>query len=159
MSEASRLARSTREDRVLLRIVAHRPFRQMLAHQGIDPTRGWNGCEEMIFRALRTCSSCGAQETCRSWLAENHPRGTYPSFCPNGATFEACRIILDPHVSPLKSAETDTYARGEPAVAAILGDPIIQQLAASDGAQSLTQAPRHQSGILAELDELMGQFL
>jgi hypothetical protein len=96
-------------------------------------------------------------ETCSSWLAENHPRGTYPSFCPNGATFEACRIILDPLVSPLKPAETDTFAWGEPA--ADLGDPIIQQLAASDGEQSLTQAPRHQSGILAELDELMGQFL
>jgi Family of unknown function (DUF6455) len=159
MTEASRLARSTREDRVLFRIAAHRPFRRMLAHQGIDPTRGWNGCEEMIFRALRTCSNCVAPETCRSWLAENHPRGTYPPFCPNGATFEACRIILDPHVSPLKPAETDTYARGEPAVAGVLADPIIQQLAASDRAPLLTQAPRHQIGIIAQLDELMGQFL
>jgi Family of unknown function (DUF6455) len=157
MSKTSRLSRS--KDSTLLRTIAHRPFRRMLARQGIDPTRGWNGCEELIFRAMRTCSGCATPETCRSWLAGNHPRGTYPSFCANGATFEACRIILDPHVSPLNQAEPKTFVRGEPAVVEILGDPIIRQLAASDGVQPFTGAQAHKSGILAELDELMGQFL
>ena len=96
MSEASRLARSTREDRVLAGIVAHRPFRQMLAHQGIDPAHGWRGCEGMIFHALRTCSNCLTPDTCRSWLVEGHPSGTYPRLCPNATIFEACRITLDP---------------------------------------------------------------
>ncbi len=159
MLKASGLPRSTGQDSTLLRILAHRPFRQMLARQGIDPTKGWKGCEEMIFRAMRKCSDCATPETCRSWLAENHSRGTYPSFCANGATFEACRIILDPRVSPLNLAEAETLVGGEPAVAEVLGDPIIQQLAASDGVKPFTQAPRRRGGILAELDELMGQFL
>src|SRR5712692_9381827 len=103
MSKASRLPRTA--DSTLLRTIAHRPFRRMLARQGIDPTRGWKGCEEMIFRAMRKCSDCSAQAACRSGLAENPSRGTYPRFCANGATFEACRISLDPHVSPLNPGE------------------------------------------------------
>src|SRR5690349_10748582 len=144
MSKTSRLARST--DSTLLRTVAHRPFRQMLVRQGIDPTRGWKACEEMIFSAIRRCSGCASPEACRSWLAENHPRGTYPSFCTNGATFEACRIILDPQVSPLCLAEPESFVGGEPAVASILGEPIIRRLAAFDGVQPLTQAQAHKTG-------------
>src|SRR5438034_9497932 len=68
MSKASGLPRSTRQDGTLLRIIAHRPFRRMLAHQGIDPTKGWKGCEELIFRAMRKCSDCAAPAACRLWL-------------------------------------------------------------------------------------------
>jgi hypothetical protein len=159
MSKASEVPPSTRRDGTLLRTLTHRPFRRMLARQGIDPTKGWKGCEKMILRAMRRCSNCAAPETCRSWLAENHPRGIYPSFCANGATLEACRIILDPDVSPLNVAEAEIFVRRELAVAEVLADPIIQQLAAADGAQPFTQAPRQKAGILAELDKLMGRFL
>ena len=157
MSKASRLPRTA--DSTLLRTIAHRPFRRMLARQGIDPTRGWKGCEEMIFRAMRKCSDCSAPAACRLWLAENHSRGAYPSFCANGAAFEACRIVLDPHVPPLNLAEPETFVSGEPALATVLGDPMIQQLAASDGVQPFTRAPQPKGGNLAELDELIGQFL
>src|SRR5260221_1210340 len=69
MSKTSGLPRST--DSTLLRTISHRPFRRMLARQAIDPTRGWKGCEEMIFVAMRPCSGWGTPETCRYWLADN----------------------------------------------------------------------------------------
>jgi hypothetical protein len=104
----------------------------MLTHQGIDPTCSWEECEAMIFRALRKCSDCTAAAACRAWLAEPHPRGVYPSFCANGATFEACRIVLDsPLSAPTKAAPSPTFA----------------------------DAPPARGGILAEIDDLMGQFL
>jgi hypothetical protein len=132
MLQASRLPRSLRDDPALVRLVAHRPFRRMLAHQGIDPTRDWSGCEGMLFRALQKCATCTATEACRAWLAEPHPPGVYPSFCPNGATFEACRIFLDPPVS------APTNAAPSPALA----DP-----------------PSPRGGVLAEIEDLMGRFL
>lgn len=158
MSMVSRLDPSTREYRVFRRMAARRLFRQMLAHQGIDLTAAWRGCEEMIFRALRNCANCPAPESCRSWRAEKHPPGTYPSLCPNGALIEACRIILDPEAPSLERAGRSACS-GEPAVAEVLADPIVQQLAASDRVKPLTRAPRSKGGILSELADLAGQFL
>jgi hypothetical protein len=102
----------------------------MLTHQGIDPTRDWAACEAMLFNALRRCSNCPASEACRAWLSQTHPRGVYPSFCPNGATFEACRIVLD--------RPPPTHEAAPPPVA---------------------EAPAPRGGVLAELDDLMGRFL
>jgi hypothetical protein len=49
-------------------------------------------------------------------------------------------------------------ARGEPPVTAALGNPIIGQPALSDQVSPLAKAPRCRGGILAELEESMGQF-
>jgi hypothetical protein len=159
MSKGFRLALSPQENLVLRRMANHRLFREMLAHQGIGPARGWNGCEEIIFRALRACADCPAPESCRSWLAEKHPRGTYPTLCPNGTAIECCRIILDAGVPSPRFAELYPSASDEPPLDGVLADPIIQQLAASDRVRPLTRTPRQEDGILAELDELAGQFL
>lgn len=158
MVTVSRLDPSTRKDRVVLRIAARRRFREMLRHQDIDLTAGWKGCDEIIFRALGNCADCPAPELCRSWLAEQHPPGTYPSRCPNGTLIEACRIILDREVPSLAGAGR-VACRDEPAIAGVLADPIVQQLAAADGIAPLTRAPRSRAGILAELDDLVGRFL
>jgi hypothetical protein len=151
MLQSSRLPRSMQDNPTLVRLLAHRSFRRMLRHQGIDLTRNWTGCEAMIFRALQKCANCAATEACRAWLAEAHPRGVYPSFCPNGAMFEACRLFLDPRVSPPKLTGSCTSEKGELAVVAGGGGAAIKQLGASNRVQ--------EGGILAEIDQLMGQFL
>ena len=159
MSTASRFDRPAREGRAVLHIAAHRPFRRMLAYQGIDPGRAWRECEDMIVRAQHRCSICAVPETCRLWLAEKHPRGTYPSFCPNGATIEACRIALDQQGPPAKRAVSDSSAAGKP-IAAAPGSRVVQQLAMGDGVPPLNErATRYRGGILAELDALRGQLL
>jgi hypothetical protein len=85
---------------------SHRLFRRMMSRQGIDLTGGWwHGSEEMIFRALRTCSMCRQTEACRSWLEQEQPRRTYLSFCPNRA-IEACRL-MDPHAPELEASAPD----------------------------------------------------
>src|SRR5437667_8893396 len=152
MSKRSSLAHSAQESLVLRRIANHRLFREMLEHQGIDPSRGWKGCEEMIFRALRMCSDCPAPESCRSWLAEKHPRRTYPTFCPNGAVIEGCRIILDAGTPSPMLSECHPSSLNERH--GVLADPIFRQLAVSDWVRPLTPVTRQQGGILAELDEL-----
>jgi hypothetical protein len=159
MMKGSRLAPSAQENLVLRRMANHRLFRGMLAHQGIDPGRGWKGCEQMIFRALRMCSDCPAPESCHSWLHEKHPRGTYPRLCLNGAVIEGCRIILDAGVPSPRLAEPHPSASDEPPLDGVLADPIIQRLAASDRVRPLTQTPRQGTGILADLDELAGWYL
>jgi hypothetical protein len=79
---------------LLRRLLAHRPFRRMLAREGIDlQDSWWRGSEEMILRALARCAACAGSGACRAWLEEVHPPGTYPSFCPNSAVIEACRAL------------------------------------------------------------------
>ena len=92
MSKASRLPRSTREDRDLARIVAHRPFRRMLAHQGIDPTQGRKGLRGDDLPCHAKVLGLRRSGGLPLWLTENHRAAHTPSFCANGATFEACRI-------------------------------------------------------------------
>jgi hypothetical protein len=149
MTVRSSRSRIAPQDLILARLANHRLFRAMLAHQGIDPARACRDREEKIFGALRMCAACTAPESCCSWLAENHPRGTYPGFCLNGAVMESCRIdLVEPHPS----------ASGEPALEGILADLMIQQFAAPERARPFNPASR-KSGILAELDELAGELL
>ena len=157
MSKRSSQSRTAREDLILRRAANHRLFRAMLAHQGIDAARGLRDCEEKLFAALRTCVGCPAPESCRSWLAEKHPRGTYPEFCKNGAVIESCRDNLDVGVIWQSVAEPSTSALAEGAFHGILADLMIQQFAAPEHVRPFNRVPR--SGILAELDELAGRVL
>src|SRR5579864_7565007 len=73
---------------------SHRPFRRMMARQGIDLAGPWwREFESHIFEALQRCRLCANEETCRSWLDADHPRADYVRFCPNSGVIETCRIL------------------------------------------------------------------
>jgi len=159
MSKRSSRSPTAKEHLILRRVASHRLFRAMLRHQGIDPARACRDCEEKIFGALRACAGCLAPESCRSWLAEEHPRGIYPAFCPNGAVIESCRTNLDVGALSPRHAEPYCSASVEPALHGVLADLMIQQFVASERVGPLSRALRKVGGILAELDELAGELL
>ena len=159
MSKRSSRSPAALENRTLRRMANHRLFRAMLAHQGIDPARGCRDGQEKIFGALRMCAACPTPESCRSWLAEEHPRGTYPGFCPNGAVIESCRTNLEVDALSPRLAEPYCSASAEPALHGVLADLMVQQFATSERVRPLNRAPRKAGGILAELDELAGELL
>jgi hypothetical protein len=112
--------------RLYRNIMAHRPFRRVLARLGIDLSGSWwRGSEDMIARALNVCANCREVEACHRWLEQAPASQPYPSFCPNGKIIEACRIEAHP-------LETDETAPREPGLAAMLGDDIVKQLMAAD---------------------------
>jgi Family of unknown function (DUF6455) len=78
--------------RLFLRLKAHKPFRRMMARQGIDCTSPWfRDAAGLMYRALHTCATCPHQEACSLWLELEHARDPYPEFCPNAALLESCR--------------------------------------------------------------------
>jgi Family of unknown function (DUF6455) len=132
-----------REIRIIYRILSHRLFRQVIQRQGIDFTqRWWRSFDGMIFSAMRRCAACGSRDACRAWLAEDRPRESCPSFCPNGGVIEACRI-LNPRAAPPAPEEVEIAGRREPPLAELLADPIVRQLMDADRKEGRT---RHASG-------------
>ena len=61
-----------------------RLFRRMLARRGAS-TGGLN--RAVVNDMVWTCTTCGANKTCRSWLDAGHTRGA-EAFCPNAGTIE-----------------------------------------------------------------------
>jgi hypothetical protein len=115
------------------RFMAHRPFRQMLARQGVDLAgTWWRGLEGMIFRALRACSRCSRAPECRTWLAQGHANEACPSFCPNSRIIEACRI-LDPRAPAPHPPGAGRVDRGDPPITALLADPLVERMREADG--------------------------
>ncbi len=115
------------------RFMAHRPFRHMLARQGVDLAGSWwRGLESMIFRALRTCSRCRRAPECRAWLAQEHANETCPSYCPNSRIIEACRI-LDPRAPAPHPPGAGRIDRGDPPITVVLADPLVEQMMEADG--------------------------
>jgi hypothetical protein len=128
--------RQQTEIRTVCRILVHRHLRRLLHRHGIDLTeKSWRPFDEMIFRALRRCAGCAARDACRQWLSEAHPHARHPTFCPNSAVIEACRI-LDPRALPATKEESAISERREPAITDVLADPIILQLMKADGVEA-----------------------
>jgi hypothetical protein len=112
--------------RLLRRLTAHRPFRSMLARQGIAlGAPWWRGSEDTIVRALDACSHCAESQACRAWLERAPRHEPYPGFCPNAKVIEVCRILA---LEPQRPDEAPT----EPSLAAILSDDIVEQLMSAD---------------------------
>jgi hypothetical protein len=81
------------EHGLLRRMWSHRLFRRMLARQGIDPVKArCGGTENMLYRALHTCSHCGKKELCSAWLAGSEPPATYVRFCPIPRRSKRCAL-------------------------------------------------------------------
>lgn len=78
------------------RIAAKRLFRSMISRQQISlASVRWRESEEIIFRALHTCSHCTAKAACAAWLASAEPPMRYVRFCPNAEAIEALRIMAE----------------------------------------------------------------
>lgn len=76
------------------RIAAQPLFHRMIRRQRISlESVRWKASEELIFRALNTCSQCTAKAACTAWLATKEPPMRYVRFCPNAEAIEAFRIM------------------------------------------------------------------
>ena len=76
------------------RFAAKRLLRRMLARQRIRlDSIAWRESENIVYRALHTCSRCTEKPACIAWLAKTEPPIHYVGFCPNAEQIEALRIM------------------------------------------------------------------
>ena len=130
MSRISKFASRQTEIRLIERMIAHRPFRRMMARQGIDLAGSWwREFEQHIFGAMGRCRLCANAHLCRSWLDSDRPRAEYVRFCPNAGIIEACRI-LSPDAVLRKSEACDPSAPREPSLDELRNEPIVQLIRA-----------------------------